>query len=565
MQTTFIPASLEINDTADIQSFYDKLLALPLHTVADLEKFLVNYSEIQSVYHEQAAWAYINMTRKTDDKALVARHEKFSTVIGPVIDTLNNEVRKKITACPHFDKLNEARYEQYVKGIKRDLELFRAENVPLEAQLAGLSSRYSQLAGSMQVEIDGEKMPIPKAAVRLQLADRVKRKEAWTAIQSTYTTARDGLNQILTDMVALRHKVAVNTGYKNFRDFQHDNLHRFDYTVSDVLKFHDSILEHVVPFKKEIAKNLAKRLNLENDFRPWDIAAKPAGEKALKPFEKPDEFLDKSIKVFDTIRPEFGKNLSTMRSKGLFDLESRQGKAPGGYNYGLEITGMPFIFMNAAGVHRDLITIMHEGGHAMQSFLMNNEPLIQYRNPPSEVAETASMSMELISSTHWREFYADEDFKRARREHLEDIVDVLPWVAIVDGYQHWLYTNPQNHADQRDAYFDTLMPKFGSGVVNWDGLEANRKSAWLKQLHIFEVPFYYIEYAIAQLGALQIYRNYRKDPTAAINQYIAGLTLGSSKSIPEVWKKLGIKFDFSGEALKGLMDFVHEEWESLKD
>lgn len=563
MQTTFIPTDLKIDSLSDIQPYFDKLLASKIKTLTDLKEFLVSYSAVLSVYHEQSAWSYINMTRQTDDKNLVERHEMFSSVIGPEVTALCNKVQKKIAGCPHFEELDSNRYAVYKRCLKRELELFRNENVPLEASLAKLSSEYSQLAGSLLVEINGQKMPVPKAGVFLQSSERETRKKAWFAIQDTYQTLKERYHNLLSQMIALRDQVAKNTGYANFRDYQHDNLQRFDYGVNNVLAFHDAILEHVVPFKKDITLNLAKRLELTGDLRPWDTAAKPSGEPPLKPFATATEFLDKTINVFSVLNPQFGKNIAAMRTKGLFDLESRQNKAPGGYNCGLEVTGMPFIFMNAAGIHRDLITLMHEGGHAMQSFLMSKEPLIQYRNPPSEVAETASMSMELISSSQWHEFYDSAGVKRARREHLEDIIDVLPWVAIVDGFQHWLYTNPKHTPHEREDYFDELMLKFGTGIINWNDLQKYRRCSWLKQLHIFEVPFYYIEYAIAQLGALQIYQNFKHDPKKAIANYIAGLALGSSRPIPEIWQTLGIKFDFSSNALRELMNFARGEWKKL--
>ncbi|MFQ6609557.1 MAG: M3 family metallopeptidase, partial [Fidelibacterota bacterium] len=300
-----------------------------------------------------------------------------------------------------------------------------------------------------------------------------------------------------------------------------------------------------------------------DDFRPWDTGGEPKGQSRLKPFSKGDELKNSAISIFEKLDPNFSKNLKLMDANNLFDLDSRKGKAPGGYNYPLEVTGMPFIFMNAAGTQRDVVTMMHEGGHAMHTFLTNDEPLIFYRDTPAEMAETASMSMELMTSPLWNKFYNEEDHLRARKEHLEGIITFFPWCAIVDAFQHWVYLNPAHSADERSDYFIELSNRFSTGLVNWDGYEHFHRIGWQRQGHIFSSPFYYIEYGIAQLGALQVYRNFIRDPNAGLNGYIQGLKLGSQKSLPHVWDAMGIKFDFSAERICSLMEFVQSELDSL--
>lgn len=562
--TNYIPKDLTINNWSDIKPYFDKLVSENVASTADLETFLIHYSDVLSVFQEQNARAYIDMTRHTDDKERVKRHETFATTIAPQVDKVSNNIHRKIAESPFFESLPSPRYDQFKREIRRELELFREENVALDARLSKLKSDYGQLAGSLMVKWNGKKITLPRAAAYLESNDRDLRRRAWMAIMESRFAAKNEHDKILNDMIALRHQKAVNAGYKNYRDFQHDNRHRFDYTVDDVLAFHNAIEKHTIPLLKKIVKKHRERLGLSDDYRPWDTAGKPRDEAPLKPFQSGRELLEKTIRIFSKIRPEFGDNLKTMDEKGLFDVESRSGKAPGGYNYALEVTGMPFIFMNAAGLHRDVVTLMHEGGHAMHTFLTNDEPLIQYRNCPSEVTETASMSMELITSPYWNEFYNETDFIRARREHLEGIVGLFPWVAIIDAFQHWIYTHPQHSPQERDAHFDSLMERFGTGLINWEGLKKYRRNQWQKQLHIFEVPFYYIEYAIAQLGALQIYRNYTQNPQEAVSAYIRGLKLGGSRPISEVWQATNIRFDFSEETLKELMEFVEKEWEKLK-
>lgn len=562
--SAFIPTNLVIKNWDDLKPFFDKLSSQKIQSNQDLEDLILHYSEVISMFSEQYARAYINMTCHTDKQDFVRTYETFSSEISPKVEVASNELQKKISNSDFFADLPAARYTQLKQSLKRDLEMFHAENVPLDAELSKLVSEYEQLAGSIVVTVDNEEITLPKAGVFLESNNRNERQKYWSAIQQARYSRKAEHDELLNKMIQLRHKVSQNAGYSNFRDYQHDHMHRFDYTVSDVLKFHDAIEKHVTPLVKNITKNHMQKLGLTTvDYRPWDSTGKPITEKPLKPFQTVNDLLNHTIDIFTEIKPEFGANLKTMRSNSMFDLESRKAKAPGGYNYGLQVTGMPFIFMNAAGTHRDVVTLMHEGGHAMHTFLTNSEPLIQYRNTPSEMAETASMSMELLSSSHWNRFYSDDDLKRARREHLEGTIDVFPWVATVDCFQHWLYTNPEHSASERDLAFEKIFDRFGTGLVNWSGFENIKRNLWQKQLHIFSVPFYYIEYAIAQIGALQIYRNYRKDPKQGIHDYVTGLSLGSSRPLPEVWRAMNIKFDFSEQTIRDLMLFVGEELASL--
>ncbi|MBU1917178.1 M3 family oligoendopeptidase, partial [bacterium] len=544
----YISDDLIINKWSDIKPFFENLLNEKIENVADLESVILHLSEVLSVLHEQHARAYINMTCHTNNEDHLKRFEMFTTEISPAADKLSHEIEKKVYKSSFFSELPQERYQQLKKQYKRDIEIFREENVDLEAKVSTLSSQFSQCVGRLMVTLNGEQMTLPQAAVFLESPDRAVREETYLAFIKTRQTARDELNEILNNMIALRHKIARNAGYLNYRDYKHDDLHRFDYTVEDVVTFHESIKEHVIPLQRKIEEKQIERLGLEkDDFRPWDLKGKTLNDTALRPFTSGRELLDKTIEIFARIKPAFSANLKKMDEANLFDLESRPNKAPGGYNYGLEVTGMPFIFMNAAGVHTDVVTIMHEGGHAMHTFLTNDESLIQYRNSPAEVAEVASMAMELISSCHWDVFYNEKDKLKAQREHLEDIISVFSWVAVIDSFQHWLYTHAKHSIEERDECFDKLMMEFGSGLINWEGSEAYRRMFWQKQLHIFEVPFYYIEYAIAQLGALQIYKNYSENPEETLNAYIKGLSLGNSCAVPCVWEAMNIKFDFSAK------------------
>lgn len=562
----FIPLDAKVDSWSDLKSYFETLKNISLKTLPDLEKFIQDYSELMSVYREADARAYIDMTRFTNDESKIKRHEKFNTEISPEVQIQSNEIDKIIFHHSLFLELPDNRYAPFKRMLARDLKLYREENIELDKKLSLLGTEYNQVTGEITVNWDGKTLTIPQAQVYLKDVDRGVRKKAWLNIQQVRLEKKDRVDGILNQMIHLRDQVARNAGYANYRDYKHDALHRFDYRTEDTLSFHESIKNHMRPLAKSILEKRIKNLKLADTPRPWDLDAEPPGKKALRPFETSGELLEKTISVFHGLKPEFANNLRAMQKKGLFDLESRTNKAPGGYNYSLEVTGMPFIFMNAASKHRDVVTLMHEGGHAMHTFLAHHEPLIFYRDTPSEMAETASMSMELMTSRLWSEFYSGEDLVRARREHLEDIILFFPWCAIIDAFQHWMYTHPKHTTNERDDKFLELVETIGanSGLVDWDGLIHLRKNMWQAQLHIFEVPFYYIEYGIAQLGALQVYRNFVKDPEKGLDAYINGLKLGSSRPLPEVWDAMNIKFDFSEKMIGELMGFVLTELEGLK-
>lgn len=563
MDFDFIPKNLSINSWEDIKPYFEKIQTTPLESIANLENLIQHLSDVLSVYREQGAWANIRMTCHTDNEEYVKRIELFETVIEPQLSLATYKINKRISLSPFFEKLPEKRYGQYKRGIKRNVELFRESNLPLYAKLSKLCTRFSQISGSLTVILDNKELTLPQAQCLFESTNRETRKKAWLAIQECRLQAKKDLDLIFNEMVSLRHKIALNAGYENFRDYQHDAYHRFDYSPRDVLTLHESIKKRVMPLASTLLKEKCRRLGLKDDFRPWDLEGEPEGALPLRPFQTTKELINKTITVFGKLKPDFGKNLKAMETAGLLDLETRKAKAPGGYNQTLSITGMPFIFMNATGTHRDMTTLMHEGGHAMHSFLTRDEPLLFYRNTPMEMAETASMGMECMTIPFWNIFYAEIDLKRSIREHFEDIVRYFLWFAIVDKFQHWIYLNPHHASRERDHYFERLMIEFGTGLDDWSGFELYRQNYWQKQLHIFENPFYYIEYAIAQLGALQLYRNYLKNRDGALNAYMEGLKQGSSRPLPEVWKVMNIRFDFSDETLLEMMNFLEKELEKL--
>lgn len=564
---SFIPRDLKVNSWDDLKPYFDDLASRPIPNAAELEKLVLDYSLVLKVYGEAVSWAGIMQARHTDSAEYNARLDLFNVEIGPKVNTASNAVNKRVAENEFFAALPEERYGQLKKILTRQLKMYVPQNEKPLSELAELQSKYNQIVGGLAVTIDGKEMTLPQARVITRGKDREARKEAWLAIQAAYAGVKPQIDALYDQILAKANEVAVNAGYANYRDYAHDDRMRFDYTVEDAQKFADSIEKYVVPLAKRIYREQESRLGLKpGELKPWDahwrnMAAAP-NEEPLHPFETAEELKRKGIEVFGRVRPEFAENLRRMDEAGLFDLDSRPNKQSGAFNSPLPITGMPFMLMNAAGTGGDVQTFMHEGGHSQHSFLTTGDPLLQYQDyyTPAEQAETASMGMELISMKYWDTFYQNpEDLKRAQREKLEETILFLPWCAVVDSIQQWAHTNPGHTVAERDAKFKELMTRFGLAEGDWSGYEDYLMGDFLGQMHIFQMPFYYLEYGIANLGALQLYRNDLQNPETALDGYVAGLSLGYSKGLPEIWSAMGIEFDFSAEKIQELMAFVGGE------
>ena len=442
--------------------------------------------------------------------------------------------------------------------------MFREENIPIEAELNEKAQQYGAISAAQTIEHEGQVLTMQKASSLLKETDENLRKTIFEKISVRRREDIDKLNDLYSELIKKRHELAQNAGFNNFRDYKFKALGRFDYTKEDCFHFHQAIKEHIVPLVREI--QLKKLAQLGKDkFKPWDTEVDPEGKAPLKPFETGEDLLKGTLNMFQKIDPFFADCLNTMDEMGHLDLDSKAGKAPGGYNYPLYEIGVPFIFMNAVGAQRDLVTMVHEGGHAVHSFLSRNLELTSFKSLPSEVAELASMSMELLSMPYWDEFYSDADnLKRAKREQLESILKILPWIAQIDAFQHWVYEYPNHSVTERFEKWIELSRDFGSGLTDWTGFEDMQQTGWQRQLHLYEVPFYYIEYGIAQLGALGVWMNSRKNERSAVDSYKKALQLGYTKSIPEIYRTAGVKFDFSSEYLKELVEMVNLELKELE-
>lgn len=558
-----LPEQLKITNWEVLYPYFEELKDRKINTLEDLKSWLLDRSELEAVLEEDAGWRYIKMTIDTSNKQLADSYAFFVSEISPKTAPYEDAYNKKFLQSSYVDLLEGQEFEIYQRGIKKAIELFREENISLFADIAKESQKYGSISGGQTVELDGQIVTMQQAAKELKGADRTRRKMVFELMIARRLKDVAALDTLFNSLLELRHKVAENANFDNFRDYKFEAMGRFDYSIQDCFNFHDSIAEEIVPIVTEFQKEKKSQLGY-SELKPYDLDIDPSGKPPLNPFKTGEELLDKSIKVFYQIDPYFGECLETMREMGHLDLVSKKGKSPGGYNYPLYEVGVPFIFMNAVGTQRDLITMIHEGGHAVHSFLSRELKLTAFKSLPSEVAELASMSMELISMDYWDVFYADEtELKRAKKEQLETLLKILPWVAIVDKFQHWIYTNPNHTQEQRIDQWNSINDSFSGGHIDWSGFEEAKSTSWHRQLHIFEVPFYYIEYGMAQLGAIAVWRNYKNNPQKAIEQYMAALKLGFTKSIPDIYAAAGIKFDFSREYVKELADFVKMELRKL--
>lgn len=558
----YIPADLE-TQWENLEPLFKELTEREINSAAELEQWLRDRSELEAALEEDFAWRYIRMTCDTASEELLQQFQYFATEIEPKMAPYNNELNKKLVASKWVDKLDHKKYFVYLRGVKKSLELFREENIPLLTEIQVEQQKYQAITGAMSVHIGDKELTLEQASVFLKDTDRSKRQEAWEKITVRRLQDKVQLDELFDKLRPLRHNVALNAGFENFRDYMFQALGRFDYTPQDCYTFHEAIEREIVPILREEAEKRRKALDLPT-LKPWDMDVDTSGKPALKPFRNGSELIEKSIQCFSNISRYLGERLEIMKDNNLFDVESRKGKAPGGYNYPLSETGAPFIFMNSANTFRDLTTMVHEGGHAVHTFLTADLELNDFKHCPSEVAELASMSMELLSMDKWNVYFEnEEDLKRARRDQLFDVLKTLPWVAVVDQFQHWIYTNPNHTAEERSKAWLEIYEPFGAGFADWSDYPEAEANLWQKQLHIFEVPFYYIEYGMAQLGAIAVWKNYKENPERGLQQYLDALKLGYTKTIKEIYETAGIKFDFSAAYVKELAAFVKAEMEKL--
>ena len=559
----FLPEDFKITEWQGLEPYFQELLERPINSLADLRRWLEDISELEAIIGEDAAWRQIRMTCDTENKELEKAFEFFVLEIQPKIQPYADKLNRKLIDSPFTNDLDQKEFFTYLRNVKKNIDLFRPENIPLQAESAVLAQQFGIISGKMTVEVDGKEYTLQQAAKFLESTNRQLREEVYRKINERRLHDKDQLNDLFSKLLTKRHQIALNAGFENYRDYKFADLGRFDYTKEDCFQFHAAVKSHLLPLVDFIYDRKRQKLGLES-LRPWDVDAEPEGIKPLTPFKTGEELTQKTIECFNRMNPFFGDCLIKMKEMGRLDLDSRKGKAPGGYNCPLPETGAPFIFMNAAGQMHDLTTMVHEGGHAIHSFLVHNLPLTAFKEYPMEIAEVASMAMELFSMDYWDVFFDDaEDLKRAKEKQIERVLTIFPWIATIDKFQHWVYEHPDHTLEERAEHWRSIMNEYTSIAMDVTGLEEYRRFAWQRQLHLFEVPFYYIEYGIAQLGAIGLWKQFKEDKDKAIHNYLNALRLGGTRTLPELYNTAGLQFNFSPDYISELMLFVEKEMEEI--
>jgi oligoendopeptidase F len=576
---SFVPQAIDLGDWPQIAPLFGQLEARApkCRSVAELELWLLDWSELNAALDEESSRRYIAMTCHTDSADAEKAYLHFVENVEPQLKPRQFELEKiyvahpqreellkvgvQASACAPADKLKlelQPRYAVFDRDVKNHVELFRPQNVPLETEEARLCQQYQKLTGALTVNFRGAEKTLVQMGRYLEEPDRALRQEAWELVAKRRLQEADKFDDIFDRQIKLRTQIAKNAGFENYRDYAFRRLGRFDYTPDDCAKFHDAVEKEVMPIVRELHAHRRRQLKLDK-LRPWDLSVDPLNRPPLKPFGEVGEMVSRTQKIFDRLDGGLAGGFRQMDDLKLLDLDNRKGKAPGGYQSTLSESRLPFIFMNAVGLQRDVETILHEAGHAFHALATRDEDLYAYRGAPIEFCEVASMSMELLGNEFIEEFYSTaDDANRARRVHLEGVVGVFPWIATVDAFQHWIYTHPEHNREERMVAWLRLMNRFGGGV-DWSEFEVARANLWHRQLHIFLHPFYYIEYGIAQLGALQVWANSKRDKARTLGDYKKSLALGGSRPLPELFQAAGCKFQFDAATIKPLIQLAADE------
>jgi oligoendopeptidase F len=547
---TYVPPPFDAGNLVVLEARFAELADRPLVDAEALAQWLHDEGELLSRIGAEVARRYIRMTRHTDDAEAKAAYVAFESQVMPRVKVLADALDRKFLSCPWLGDLG-PHYEVLIRRRRTQAQIFRAENTALQQEESELQTRQKALMGSILVEFAGQQLTLQQLAPYFESQDRKQREAAFRASLAARSPHWPALEEIFDRLIALRTAMARNAGFSTYTPYRFLDLGRYDYTEATCRQFHDAIAECVVPAVRELDRQRAQQLGLPR-MRPWDTEVDPTGQPPLRPFGTETELIALVQRLFTAVDPRFRDDFDALVARDLLDLMSRPGKAPGGYQYQLEDERVPFLFVNGVGLHNDVQTLLHEGGHAFHSLLCRHHDLPAFRDYPIEMAETASMSMELLGLEHLATVYPPADAQRAYRRHLEGILRTLCWIASIDAIQHWIYERPQHTRDERRTAWLDIRRRFG-GDIDWSGLEDAQAMQWIQQSHLFGHAFYYIEYGIAQLAALQVWRNYRKDPQRAIEAYRRALALGGTRPLPELFEAAGVEFNLSPAMLRGLV------------
>ncbi len=559
----FVAEDFDPSTWENIEPYYTNLLERELASVDDLQAWLKDWSELDAVLGEYSRWVYVRTTIDTSDEKAKADLMNQYTSVYPKLTLKANLMDKKFMACPFISQLDQELFFTVIRKIRQSLELFREENIALISQLQMKQSEYDATVGAQSITYNGQELTLQQAQVYMRSNNRQQREDVFKLIGDRKLQDAEKLDTLFTELIQLRHQIAKNAGFDNFMEYRFRELWRFDYAPADCLRFHESVEEVLMPLVNQLFEKRKAELGLDA-LRPWDRDVDTSGKDPLKPFNTTEELIDKTIECFNRLDPYFAQCLTIMKHMKYLDLDSRLHKAAGGYNMSMPEIGVPFIFMNSASTEHDLVTMVHEGGHAVHTFLAHKLELNSFKDTTSEIAEVASMAMELMSMEHWDIFYPNPaDLKRARKNHLEYILTILTKTCLGDSFQFWLYTNPNHTVEERRNKWVELNKRFSPKVVDFAGMEQYQSTSYQSILHFYIVPFYYIEYAFAELGSLALWRNFKQNPAGAIQDYKNALSLGYTKPIPVFYETAGVKFDFSKPYIQSLVEFLKQELAKL--
>ena len=555
----FVPDGFDATIWENIQPLTNDLMERQLSCSSCIQGLISDSSELAEHISETGALLYIGMTCDTESEEKKESFLDFMSNIRPKLSEFSDALNRRIVNHSSVDDLP-SRYDLMLRGMRTDVEIFRKENIPLGVRQTELVTEAQTINGAMTVEFEDQEMTFPQMGKYLESNDRSQRQAAWMTMSARRMEDSERLSEIFDELITIRHQMATNAGFESYTQYMFRAMHRFDYTIEDCLEFHDSVESVCMPILKKINQERCDGLGI-GELSPWDVNEKGGsgpdihGREPLRPFETVDEMVEKLSVMFHEISSDLGGKFDKLVEMDTLDLETRKGKAPGGYQYYLEKSRVPFIFMNAAGLQGDLETMIHEAGHAFHSLYCGHLELIDERDYPIEFAEVASMSMELLTQPWWDKFYESEEADRARRAHLEGVVFLLPWIATIDSFQHWIYANPGHSKEERAEVWLSIRDKFGSDM-DWTGHTDFKELSWQQQGHLFGVPFYYIEYGIAQLGSLQLWKTQMGDPQKALDDYANAMSLGNTRTLPELFSAADLELGFNEGHFMSLMGTV---------
>lgn len=557
--SSFVDDGFNPGDWDEIKPYVNELLNRKISCSKCIEGIIRDVSELSEHISEKGALLYIAMTCDTESDEKRSSFLDFVENVRPKLSEFSDSLNRRLIEHEAVKNLP-SRYDLMIRSMKNDVDIFRKENIPLGVEQTKLVTESQTINGAMTVEFNGNEYTLPEMRRFLESNERAIREGAWKAVSDRRMQDEERLSEIFDELIVIRSKIARNAGFDTYTDYMFRAMERFDYSKEDCLEFHDAIEAVCVPLMREI--NSQRVVSLDLDFlMPWDVNEKTGvgpdlqGRAPLKPFDNVGEMVEKLSTLFHNMSEDLGEKFDMLVEMDTLDLDTRKGKAPGGYQYYLQKSRVPFIFMNAAGLQGDLETMIHEAGHAFHSIYCSHLELIGERGYPIEFAEVASMSMELMTQEQWGEFYDEEEANRAKMGHLEGVIFLLPWIATIDSFQHWIYSNPEHTREERARVWNSIRDRFGSNM-NWEEYTKFRDVSWQQQGHLFGVPFYYVEYGIAQLGALQLWRTQRKDPEKALSDYSNAMRLGNTKTLPELFTAADIKLGFDERHLSSLIQEV---------